>query len=168
MAKYVQNVRSLVSCVVEEAKWRGFWGTVRALKMNKFGSKPNLVGEDALGNRYFENRAMSYGRHRWVEYAEQRHVSFDSVKIPPEWHAWVSYISDELPSRTPPAKPAYQAEITRNMTGTKDRYVSNHSLMAKHYSGRAREKVRAWDPSAARTRTALDLPADGKDIYDLK
>lgn len=67
-----------------EARWRGLWGTVRAIKMHRLGSKPYLVGEDEAGNRFFNNPALPAGRDRWVEYAEAK--NFDAVKIAPEWY----------------------------------------------------------------------------------
>lgn len=67
-----------------EARWRGLWGTVRAIKMHRLGSKSYLVGEDEAGNRFFNNPALPAGRDRWVEYAEAK--NFDAVKIAPEWY----------------------------------------------------------------------------------
>jgi len=33
---------SKIRALVTEAKWRGIWGTVRAVKMNKFGTMENF------------------------------------------------------------------------------------------------------------------------------
>mmetsp|Transcript_2305 Transcript_2305/g.4045 ORF Transcript_2305/g.4045 Transcript_2305/m.4045 type:complete len:167 (+) Transcript_2305:90-590(+) len=164
-SKWLSSARSRIDTLVDEAKWRGLWGTVRALKLNKFGSKPYLVGEDELGNRYFENKHLTHGRHRWVEYFEQRHISFDPVKIPPEWHAWISHIVDEPPLSNA-SKPRYQGAITSNRTGTHEMYISQYSPLAKSFSGRAKERVTKWDPS--KKRSAEIAPLEGKDIYDLK
>jgi len=57
------------------------------------GSK---VGEDPLGNRYFEGK----GR-RWVMYAGANDVS----RVPPEWYAWLTRQIDGVPDGsvvTPP------------------------------------------------------------------
>lgn len=67
-----------------EARWRGLWGTVRAIKMHRLGAKPYFVGEDEAGNRFFNNPALPAGRDRWVEYAEAK--NYDAVKIAPEWY----------------------------------------------------------------------------------
>lgn len=67
-----------------EARWRGLWGTVRAIKMHRLGSKPYFVAEDEAGNRFFSNPSLPAGRDRWVEYAEAK--NFDAVKIAPEWY----------------------------------------------------------------------------------
>eukprot|EP00171_Calliarthron_tuberculosum_P011405 IDg11405t1 len=81
-----------IKALVTEARWRGVWGTVRALKMNKFGTMHCFVEADEFNNRYFENTSETYGRHRWVEYAESR--GYDSLKIPPDWHAWLHHNTD--------------------------------------------------------------------------
>lgn len=70
--------------LVAEARWRGLWGTVRAIKMHRLGSKPYFVAEDEAGNRFFSNPSLPAGRDRWVEYAEAK--NFDAVKIAPEWY----------------------------------------------------------------------------------
>lgn len=67
-----------------EARWRGLWGTVRAIKMHRLGAKPYFVAEDEAGNRFFSNPSLPAGRDRWVEYAEAK--NFDAVKIAPEWY----------------------------------------------------------------------------------
>ncbi len=57
--------------------------------------KGKFVGNDSLGNRYYEEKTKSVydGRQqrRWVIY-KSRH---DVAKIPPEWHAWLHYRSDK-------------------------------------------------------------------------
>lgn len=93
---------------------------------------------DQFGNRYFENPAETYGRHRWIEYAESRNP--DSAKIPPEWHAWLHHNIDVVPSRRPLPKPEYQAEITGNRTGTSEAYVPPHHKLSRQYAGAAQEK----------------------------
>mmetsp|Transcript_18038 Transcript_18038/g.31322 ORF Transcript_18038/g.31322 Transcript_18038/m.31322 type:complete len:171 (+) Transcript_18038:107-619(+) len=155
----------------EEVRWRGLWGTVRALKLNKFGSHKYLVGEDEFGNRYFENNSEWYGRHRWVEYFEERHVAFDSVKVPPQWHAWISYVIDETPSKDPLPAPKYQSKVTGNTSGTKDMYISSYSPLSVYYKGHASGKIQAWDPRKPSRRTiprSANQDDSGKDVLDLK
>ncbi|GAB0494898.1 hypothetical protein MMPV_006195 [Pyropia vietnamensis] len=158
-----------------EARWRGLWGTVRAIKMHRLGSKPYFVAEDEAGNRFFSNPALPAGRDRWVEYAEAK--NFDAVKIAPEWHAWLVR-SVELPptERTDMKRPVYQGKITPNLSGTSEAYVPTHHVNNPAFKGQAGEKVSAWDPSTAATspgrgvrpRTPADTAADTKDILDLK
>merc|ERR1712025_167371 len=61
----------------------------------KFG---DCVGEDKFGNRYFQNDYYFIGRSRWVEFSPQFGHDYDATHVPPEWHRWLQYISDETPS----------------------------------------------------------------------
>lgn len=96
------------------------------------------VESDKFGNRYFEDTSETYGRHRWVEYAESR--GYDSLKIPPDWHAWLHHNTDVAPTKRPLKAPEYQGEVTGNQTGTGDAYVPSHHRLHKQYSGFANEK----------------------------
>lgn len=57
--------------------------------------KGKFVGNDSLGNRYYEEKPKSVynGRQqrRWVIYKSR----YDVGKIPPEWHAWLHYRTDK-------------------------------------------------------------------------
>lgn len=75
-----------------EARWRGLWGTVRAIKMHRLGSRKHFVAEDEAGNRFFNDPSLPAGRDRWVEYAEAK--NFDAVKIAPEWYVSVFSVGE--------------------------------------------------------------------------
>lgn len=56
------------------------------------------MGCDDAGNRYYENRVdYPLGQHRWVEPADIH--NFDSSSVPPEWHGWMTQMSDVTPSQ---------------------------------------------------------------------
>jgi hypothetical protein len=60
----------------------------------KFGT---LMGTDAMGNKYYENRVdYPFGQHRWVEPYDIH--NFDSSMIPPEWHGWMVSMNDTPPN----------------------------------------------------------------------
>ncbi|KAA8497419.1 NADH dehydrogenase ubiquinone 1 alpha subcomplex subunit 12 [Porphyridium purpureum] len=168
MASYLKYVRPAE--LLAEAKWRGLWGTVRAIKMGKFGSHKYMVGEDEFGNRYFENPHETWGRHRWVEYAGQRHITFDAVQVPPRWHAWISYVSDEPGNTASTPDPTYQGAVTANLTGTENRYISPYSPLSKMFHGRAPDKISAWNPAQRRSPPGLEQVANPakQDVLDLK
>lgn len=126
--------------IVAEARWRGLWGTVRAMKMNKLGTMHCFIGSDLHGNRFFEDPTETYGRDRWVEYVDDRNP--DSVKITPEWHAWLHHNTDIAPTEQPLPKPVYEAKSRGNTTGTKDAYFpADHKLAGGAGAG---EKVEVW------------------------
>ncbi|MBY0337178.1 MAG: NADH:ubiquinone oxidoreductase subunit NDUFA12 [Acetobacteraceae bacterium] len=57
------------------------------------------VGQDALGNTYFESRRVVpvYGRaRRFVVLAKG---SSEATLVPPEWHAWLHHTTASLPER---------------------------------------------------------------------
>lgn len=73
------------------------------------------VGTDGAGNRYYESKKgldPSGRRRRWVMYAGEVEAS----TIPPEWHAWLHYTTDEpLPDT---GRRAWQKPHVPNLTGT--------------------------------------------------
>ncbi len=100
------------------------------------------VGQDALGNRYFERPAAGKGARakRWVVYAGAPEASM----VGPEWHAWLHHLTDEpLPgdSRKPWQKPHQP-----NLTGT----AASHRPAGHDYSrakrARAAAEYEAWTP----------------------
>lgn len=125
------------------------------------------MGEDELKNRYFEDRSETYGRDRWVEYVDERNP--DSLKVTPEWHAWLHHNTDAAPSMQPLPAPLYQVDAGGNPTGTLDAYVPPHHRLHKRFHGSALEKFEPWRPQggAAASSAAAAAAAD-KDVLDLK
>uniref|UniRef100_A0A7S1TEA9 NADH dehydrogenase [ubiquinone] 1 alpha subcomplex subunit 12 n=1 Tax=Compsopogon caeruleus TaxID=31354 RepID=A0A7S1TEA9_9RHOD len=148
--------------LMQEMRTRGFWEVVRAVKGHRLGSSKHLVGEDHLGNRYYENRGDSYGRDRWVDYKEARPLRFDPLKVPPAWHAWLAHMVDEAPSKHPVAIPKYQGEITENFTGSSRAYVQPSSPLSPRFAGPERGKLETWTPGNRASNSA------DKDVLDLK
>ena len=54
-----------------------------------------LVGTDAEGNRYFQDKRIIAGRRRkrWVMYNGVAEAS----RVPPDWHGWLHYTTNALP-----------------------------------------------------------------------
>lgn len=78
-----------------------------------FHGKP--VGQDSDGNRYFTEKRLLPGRERqrrWVLYAGAK----DASAVPPEWHAWLHYTTDE-PISDANRRP-WQKPHLPNLTGT--------------------------------------------------
>jgi NADH:ubiquinone oxidoreductase subunit len=94
------------------------------------------VGDDALGNRYFEGK----GR-RWVMYAGANDVS----RVPPEWYAWLTRQIDMLPDELPPA-PKFLREATPNLTGTPEAYRPTGALEKGGHRQAASGDYQAWTP----------------------
>lgn len=79
-----------------------------------------LVGRDAPGNRYFEDRRGTLpGRahpRRWVMYAGVP----DASAVPAEWHSWLHYTT-EAPIPQSARRP-WQLPHLANQTGTENAY----------------------------------------------
>ncbi|WP_395613232.1 NADH:ubiquinone oxidoreductase subunit NDUFA12 [Allosphingosinicella sp.] len=104
-----------------------------ALFSARHGSK---VGEDALGNRYFEGK----GR-RWVMYAGSNDVS----RVPPEWYAWLTRQIDVLPDDLPPP-PKFLRPATPNLTGTAGAYRPTGAMEKGGIRQAASGDYQAWTP----------------------
>ena len=101
-----------------------------------------LVGRDALGNAYYEDRrARADGpRRRWVIYAGEAEAS----KVPPEWHAWLHYTTDApLPDS---GRRAWQKPHQANATGTPRSYRPPGHDYAGGQRARATGDYEAWTP----------------------
>jgi NADH:ubiquinone oxidoreductase subunit len=98
------------------------------------GSK---VGEDPLGNRYFEGK----GR-RWVMYAGANDVS----RVPPEWYAWLTRQIDGVPDDALPPPPKFLRAATPNLTGTAEAYRPTGALEKGGRRQAASGDYQAWTP----------------------
>ncbi|MBX5454914.1 MAG: NADH:ubiquinone oxidoreductase subunit NDUFA12 [Acidobacteriia bacterium] len=101
-----------------------------------------LVGVDAFGNRYYEERRARPGmrRRRWVAYSG----AVEPTRVPPEWHAWLHYITDApLPEarRWP-----WQRPPVPNLTGTPQAYFPPGHDYAGGRRSRATGDYEAWTP----------------------
>lgn len=104
-----------------------------ALFSARHGSK---VGDDALGNRYFEGK----GR-RWVMYAGSNDVS----RVPPEWYAWLTRQIDVVPDDLPPP-PKFLRPATPNLTGTAAAYRPTGAMEKGGIRQAASGDYQAWTP----------------------
>jgi NADH:ubiquinone oxidoreductase subunit len=98
------------------------------------------IGSDHFGNAYFESKNSDYlgNRRRYVVYNDELEPS----KVPPLWHAWLHYLSNEVPTNDN-NQFKWQQDYIPNLTGTKHSYSPQGS--DKH-----RQKVSAdytsWQP----------------------
>ncbi|GAN10282.1 NADH:ubiquinone oxidoreductase 13.4kD subunit [Mucor ambiguus] len=94
-----------------------------------------LVGTDVNGNKYFENLDEVSGRERWVEYASNQP---DSGDITPDWHMWLSRITQEPPTEMNIQPKKWWGEPIPNFSGTPKAF--------KTYSTTT-SKLHAWEPT---------------------
>jgi NADH:ubiquinone oxidoreductase subunit len=123
--------------------WTGAsWGTVFYGLRNK-----KRVGEDALGNTYWEGGQDTGGRpRRWVIYDGAN----DTSRVAPEWFSWLHHQIDHAPG-TPNALPpqrAWQKPALPNLTGTALAYRPAGALEKGGRRAAATGDYEAWDPAA--------------------
>jgi NADH:ubiquinone oxidoreductase subunit len=108
-----------------------------ALYTKIFGKQ---VGADRFGNRYYTGKRQdSFGRiKRWVSYAGKP----DPSSIPPEWHLWLHYTSNEVPQK----RYAWQQEHHPNLTGTTQAYFPPGHLLKGGKRDKATGDYVPWTP----------------------
>jgi NADH:ubiquinone oxidoreductase subunit len=115
--------------------WHGqTWGTRLALRF-----RFDYVGEDELGNRYWQERA---GPRRWVTYNGPAEAS----KIPPGWHAWMHNRSALPPTEQSYTPHSWQRAHLPNLTGTAAAYRPEGSLLKSGERPRVTGDYDAWSP----------------------
>ncbi|KAK7499507.1 hypothetical protein BaRGS_00009159 [Batillaria attramentaria] len=134
MARYIEKVTRFYKIIKENG---GIMGSVRQLFWTDELKTGTLVGVDEDGNKYYQNNMYFMGRSRWVQYSPKYGFDYDGSQVPPEWHRWLSYISDEPPTVAKLPKRPWMAKHTENPSGTPDEYVPYSTT---------RPKIEAWQP----------------------
>ncbi len=105
------------------------------------------VGQDETGNRYFEAKTdrESYDKGRRRRYVIYKGYS-EPTKIPPDWHAWMHYLTDEPPSVAPLKRRAWEKDHLPNLTGTVYAWRPKGSIARGGERARAVGDYEAWRP----------------------
>jgi NADH:ubiquinone oxidoreductase subunit len=103
------------------------------------------VGEDALGNVYYQGGRDTAGNpRRWVIYKG----SNDASRVPPEWFSWLHHQIDDVPSRALPPVRQWEQPPLANMTGTPIAYKPSGALDKGGQRHGAAGDYEAWTPGA--------------------
>jgi NADH:ubiquinone oxidoreductase subunit len=103
------------------------------------------VGEDGLGNIYYQDRKTpeSGRRRRWVIYADGKD---EASRVPPAHHAWLHYTIDDFPDANANRRFGWQREHLPNQTGTGEAYrPPGHTLRGGRRAA-ATGDYEAWSP----------------------
>ncbi|WP_375398053.1 NADH:ubiquinone oxidoreductase subunit NDUFA12 [uncultured Sphingomonas sp.] len=110
--------------------WLGLGGKVR-------------VGEDALGNAYYEGGSDTAGRpRRWVVYDG----SNDASRVPPDWFSWLHHQIDDVPDCALPPLRRWEKPALANLTGTAQAYRPPGALEKGGRRAAATGDYEAWTP----------------------
>jgi NADH:ubiquinone oxidoreductase subunit len=131
-----------MSILSELFSWWGgnTWGTRVTI-----GWQGRFVGEDELGNKYYQQRSGvgSLGKpRRWVIYRELS----DASLVPPEWHGWLHHTVDVPPTEESYTPKPWQKKHRPNMTGTPEAYRPGGSILASSERPAATGDYKAWRP----------------------
>ena len=103
------------------------------------------IGTDNAGNKYYRAKPrQGYKRERrWVIY----NGAPEATKVPPEWHGWLHYQSDNIPSNDSESyRRAWQKPHKPNMTGTNQAYRPPGHILAGGKREKATGDYEAWTP----------------------
>ena len=104
-----------------------------------------LVGTDAEGNRYFQDKRTTVAgprRKRWVMYNGEPEAS----RVPPDWHGWLHYTTDVPPPQGGFPRKAWQKEHLPNLTGTPLAYRPPGSAAIESRDTQPKPPYEAWRP----------------------
>ena len=99
--------------------------------------KGEYVGADEAGNRYYREKS---GDRRWVIYNGLAEPS----AIPPGWHAWMHYRSDEPPAPYQPR--SWEKPHQANLTGTAGAYRPPGSILGPSPRTPGDSDYEPWTP----------------------
>lgn len=96
----------------------------------------DFIGEDQFGNKYYQTvKADKNGnKKRFVIYKGSNEPS----KVPPLWHAWLHYLTNDIPTKRSNLLHKWQIEHKPNLTGTQAVKLE-HNVNLKKYN--------SWQPN---------------------
>lgn len=122
--------------------WTGAtWGTVFYGLRGK-----RQVGQDSLGNTYWEGGTDPLGRtRRWVIYEGAN----DASRVPPDWFSWLHHQVEGVPDQSLPPPRRWEKPPVANLTGTALAYRPAGALEKGGKRAAATGDYEAWDPGSA-------------------
>ena len=104
-----------------------------------------LVGTDAVGNRYFRDRRSQSGdrERRWVLYNGAPEASTVSA----DWHGWLHHRPDAVPPAEGTGKKVWQKDHEPNLTGTDAAYRPPGHVLKGGKRDKATGDYEPWRPS---------------------
>tara|TARA_B110000238_G_C15939214_1_gene358198 strand:- start:34 stop:390 length:357 start_codon:yes stop_codon:yes gene_type:complete len=107
-------------------------GTLLSTKL--FGKK---IGIDSFNNFYYISKNKKNNK-RWVIY----HNNNDSSSVPPEWQAWLTKTSQEIPNIKNTVKHKWQIAHEPNLSGLNNLYNKSNQTLEKN-----KKVYSVWTPN---------------------
>jgi len=102
-----------------------------------------LVGSDAQGNRYYQDKRLIPGRRRkrWVMYNGVP----EATRVPPDWYGWLHHTTDKVPPPGGLPRQVWEKPHVPNTTGTDQAFrPPGHTLGVGE---KPKPSYEAWRPS---------------------
>lgn len=148
MAKFLQNLKIYFGFDKVENLSRiikhhgGLLGSAKKLYYMDDLKIGTLVGTDDFGNKYYENPEYFVPRNRWVEFNHEKvGLDYNASQIPPEWHRWMTHMTEYPPTIEKPVSYPWMLPHLENKTGTSDAYMPYSTV---------KPKIQAWTPKETR------------------
>jgi NADH:ubiquinone oxidoreductase subunit len=110
------------------------------------GRRGLFIGQDELGNRYFEAKDTSDSydgrKRRWVIFNGYAEAS----KVSPDWHGWLHHTFAQPPTVEPFVVKSWEKAHRPNLTGTIHAYRPDGALGSGGERQRAASDYEAWTP----------------------
>jgi NADH:ubiquinone oxidoreductase subunit len=145
----------------------GFWSILGALSpvhiyFVTLVTRAKRVGRDSVGNVYLEAKARRGYNHprRWVLYRGTP----DPTSVPPEWHGWLHYQTDTVPTNAAPSfRRPWQKPHTPNLTGTDQAYLPPGHILRGFKRDSATGDYEPWIPEGPSAPTpTIREPGTGR------
>ncbi len=101
--------------------------------------KGEFVGSDELGNKYYQHKKTN---RRWVIYNGVAEAS----AIAAGWHGWMHHRVDTLPNEGDYQAHEWQKPHQPNLTGSRDAYRPQGSLLNSAKRAKVSADYDAWSP----------------------
>jgi NADH:ubiquinone oxidoreductase subunit len=102
-------------------------------------SNGNLVGEDSLGNSFYEDKDK---KRRWVVFKGD----IDASSISSDWHGWLHHTFVEIPTASRKEKKFWEKPHVINLTGTNKAYHPKNDSEKKYKN--SYNDYEAWLPKS--------------------
>ena len=103
------------------------------------------IGTDQAGNQYYEAKPRP-GTKRPRRYVRYK-TSIEATNVPPEWHGWLHYQTDAIPSgQAQTHRREWQKPHEPNLTGTTKAYRPPGHILSGGRRHKATGDYEAWTP----------------------
>lgn len=117
-----------------------WWNSATFGTMLFTSRKGEKVGGDDQGNIYYQEKN---GTRRWVIY---KNGPVEASRVPSDWHGWLHYTIDDVPSEKPLARKSWEKDHVPNLTGSMEAYMPSGAPQKGGQRTSTASDYEAWSP----------------------